>query len=264
MIISNILLLHFCLQGSNCVFCITRHDIFSLTLYYACVRLHCLIDVQSHFQESNNGEARFLLFDDQKVRPIGSWEDVKKECMKSLYQPVLLLYELQDSNTPAERLSHPHSTLPFRPHPDGVPETKESGSRNLCGSSSSSSSSSTTRHRVSDMDATAFISAQHTSAERHHAPAVTSSSSRQCASYSGKHHVPPLMAIKSFEKRFVTSYVALEYEKSKKRKLLGFLLDIDASSGQIVITGFHPHPKTGHQAILISCHSLLAYTFART
>jgi hypothetical protein len=241
------------------VFCITQHD--TMSIYYACVRSHSLIDLQSHFQESNNGEARFLLFDDQKVRPIGGWEDVKKECMKSLYQPVLLLYELQDSNTSAERLSHPHSTLPSRPHPDGVSETKESGSRNLC---SSSSSSSTTRHRVSDMDATASTSALHAPAERHHTTAVTSSSSRPCASYSGKHHVPPLMAIKTFEKRFVTSYVALEYEKSKKRKLLGFLHDIDASSGQIVITGFHPHPKTGYKAILISCHSLIAYAFART
>jgi hypothetical protein len=185
--------------------------------------------------------------------------------MKSLYQPVLLLYELQDSNTSVERLSHPHSTLPSRHHPDGVPETKDSGSRNLCSSSSSSSSSSsTTRRRVSDMDATASISALHTPAERHHAAAVTISSSRPCASYSGKHHVPPLMAIKTFEKRFVTSYVALEYEKSKKRKLLGFLHGIDTSSGQIVITGFHPHPKTGYKAILISCHSLIAYTFART
>ena len=169
---------------------------------------------------------------------------MKKECMKSLYQPVLLLYELQDSNTSAECLSHPHSTLSSRPHPDGVPETKESGSRNLC-CSSSSSSSSTARHRVSDINATASISALHTRAERHHAPAVTSSSSRPCASYSGKHHVPPLMAIKTFEKRFVTSYVALEYEKSKKRKLLGFQHNIDPSSGRIVITGFHPHPKTG-------------------
>jgi hypothetical protein len=185
---------------------------------------------------------------------------VKKECMKSLYQPVLLLYELQDSNTSAERLSHPHSTLPSRPHTGGVPETKESGFRNLC-SSSSSSSSSTTRHRVSDMDATASISALHAPAERHHTTTVTISSSRPCASYSGKHHVPPLMAIKTFEKRFVTSYVALEYEKSKKRKLLGFLHDIDASSGQIVITGFHVHPKTGYKAILTSCHLLIACTY---
>ena len=38
-----------------------------------------------------------MLFDDQKVRPLGGWEDVKKECLKSFYQPVLLLYELEDS-----------------------------------------------------------------------------------------------------------------------------------------------------------------------
>ena len=72
------------------------------------------------------------------------------------------------------------------------------------------------------------------------------------------------MAIKTFEKRFVTSYVPLEYEKSKKRKLLGFVHDIDASSGQIFITAFHPHPQTGDKAVITSCHSLIAYTFART
>lgn len=48
MIIINILLLYFCLKGLNCVFRITHHDVFSLTPYYACVRLHCLIDPQSH------------------------------------------------------------------------------------------------------------------------------------------------------------------------------------------------------------------------
>ena len=49
----------------------------------------------------------FLLFDDKKIRPLGGWDDVKKECLKSFYQPVLLLYELED---PMETLSKRFST----------------------------------------------------------------------------------------------------------------------------------------------------------
>lgn len=44
----------------------------------------------------------FLLFDDQRVRPIGNWADVINLCVRSLYQPVLLIYELEDRDvTPA-------------------------------------------------------------------------------------------------------------------------------------------------------------------
>jgi hypothetical protein len=51
----------------------------------------------SIFQERlKGGEVHFLLFDDQKIRPLGGWEAVKKECIKSCYQPVILLYELKD------------------------------------------------------------------------------------------------------------------------------------------------------------------------
>lgn len=51
----------------------------------------------SIFQERlQGGEVHFLLFDDQKIRPLGGWEAVKKECIKSCYQPVILLYELKD------------------------------------------------------------------------------------------------------------------------------------------------------------------------
>jgi hypothetical protein len=49
----------------------------------------------SIFQEYRPGEAQFLLFDDSNIRVIGTWSDVKAECLKSLYQPVLLLYELE-------------------------------------------------------------------------------------------------------------------------------------------------------------------------
>jgi hypothetical protein len=44
-------------------------------------------------------ESRFLLFDDQKIRPLGDWEAVKLECIKSRYQPVLLLYELDKASS---------------------------------------------------------------------------------------------------------------------------------------------------------------------
>ena len=74
-------------------------DLFPFKLYnkitaFLCISIfHCL---QDHSKEGGV-HAQFLLFDDQKIRPLGTWEDVKKECLKSLYQPVLLLYELQDS-----------------------------------------------------------------------------------------------------------------------------------------------------------------------
>ena len=218
-------------------------------------------NVKSIFQESNHGEARFLLFDDQKVRSLGGWEDVKKECLKSLYQPVLLLYELQDSSPSPVCKSNPQPSVPSRHRSNGVQETKESGTRNVCcsSSSSSSSSSSTTRNRASNVDTTPSISALHAAAKRHHAPDVTTSSSR-LASSSGKHHVPPLMVIKSFEKRHITSYVTLEYERSHKKKLLGFRHDMDAS-GRLVIIGFHPHPHTCLPSIFVSYLSLVFHSF---
>lgn len=37
----------------------------------------------------------FLLFDDHTIKDIGEWVDVKDRCIKSRYQPVLLLYELE-------------------------------------------------------------------------------------------------------------------------------------------------------------------------
>ena len=49
----------------------------------------------SIFQEYSPGEPRFLLFDDSRIRCLGNWADVKVECGRSLYQPVLLLYELE-------------------------------------------------------------------------------------------------------------------------------------------------------------------------
>lgn len=56
----------------------------------------------SIFQRSKllgtSGEAQYLLFDDINVREIGNWNDVKEECVKSHYQPVLLLYELESQS----------------------------------------------------------------------------------------------------------------------------------------------------------------------
>ena len=39
---------------------------------------------------------QFLLFDDQKVIKLGGWEEVKRECLRSSFQPVLLLYEIEN------------------------------------------------------------------------------------------------------------------------------------------------------------------------
>ena len=47
----------------------------------------------SIFQEFGTKEARFLLFDDKNVRPIGSWDAVVELALKARYQPVCLLYE---------------------------------------------------------------------------------------------------------------------------------------------------------------------------
>ena len=50
----------------------------------------------SIFQSRAPGHYQYLLFDDQSVKNIGSWEAVKEKCVKSCYQPVLLLYELEN------------------------------------------------------------------------------------------------------------------------------------------------------------------------
>jgi hypothetical protein len=41
------------------------------------------------------GSFEYLLFDDLSIKPIGDWEAVKAKCVRSCYQPVLLLYELE-------------------------------------------------------------------------------------------------------------------------------------------------------------------------
>lgn len=54
---------------------------------------------ESKQTENNAASGLFYLFDDQNVRPIGQWVDVVKLCLASIYQPVLLLYELESSST---------------------------------------------------------------------------------------------------------------------------------------------------------------------
>ena len=44
---------------------------------------------------SSNGDGDYLLFDDETISNIGNWDAVKIKCIKSCYQPVLLLYELE-------------------------------------------------------------------------------------------------------------------------------------------------------------------------
>lgn len=46
---------------------------------------------------TQSAEEMYFLFDDHRVRPIGSWGDVVKYCENSHYQPVLLLYELESN-----------------------------------------------------------------------------------------------------------------------------------------------------------------------
>jgi hypothetical protein len=65
----------------------------------------------SIFQEYSPGAAKFLLFDDQRIRPLGSWEDVKMECVRSCYQPVLLLYELEKPDATVDTITAPSGEL---------------------------------------------------------------------------------------------------------------------------------------------------------
>jgi hypothetical protein len=51
----------------------------------------------SIFQSRSVGVYEYLLFDDTTIKNIGDWEAVKAKCVKSCYQPVLLLYELVES-----------------------------------------------------------------------------------------------------------------------------------------------------------------------
>lgn len=58
------------------------------------------VSMFKEYTDDAQREGQFLLFDDHNIRVIGSWEDVKRECTRGRYQPVLLLYELEK---PAER-----------------------------------------------------------------------------------------------------------------------------------------------------------------
>lgn len=61
----------------------------------------------SIFQEWNPAAniCQYMLFDDSRIRRLGRWEDVKEECVRARYQPVLLLYETQPQQKP-------HSAVP--------------------------------------------------------------------------------------------------------------------------------------------------------
>jgi hypothetical protein len=59
----------------------------------------------SIFQAHGNEES-FILFDDHRIRLIGSWIDVIEECVKSRYQPVLLFYELEKVEQESQQQQH--------------------------------------------------------------------------------------------------------------------------------------------------------------
>ena len=66
----------YCLRGMVC--------------YYG---LHYISIFQS--RPDQEGVPQYLLFDDAHVRSLGSWGAVMAECVRSRYQPVLLLFELK-------------------------------------------------------------------------------------------------------------------------------------------------------------------------
>jgi hypothetical protein len=169
-------------------------------------------------ENTNGGEARFLLFDDQKIRPLGGWEEVKRECLKSLYQPVLLLYELQDTSTPRASYSHV----------DVRAACEEGGSHH------EPSPPSVLRQMFAEVDLATALSLS----ESH------SNDLSESASVEENSHLPPMMAVKIFEVRFPTAYITLKYETTCRRRMLGFEHNLD-EYGRVVIIGFMRHPDTG-------------------
>lgn len=68
----------------------------------------------SIFLDSAMGEEEtYLLFDDHRVRPMGSWEQAVSFCVASLYQPVLLLYELEKNSAvfSMDRIQQDYSSM---------------------------------------------------------------------------------------------------------------------------------------------------------
>jgi len=65
----------------------------------------------SIFQEHGTVKARFLLFDDKTVRPIGAWDEVVELAIKSRYQPVCLLYERSSRSRSRGGSVDMHSTV---------------------------------------------------------------------------------------------------------------------------------------------------------
>ncbi|CAM9480544.1 unnamed protein product, partial [Ectocarpus fasciculatus] len=68
------------------------HELCGLVCFYG---MHYIC----FFRDSSSSSA-FLLFDDARVRVVGSWGDVKEDCLRSRYQPVLLLYQLSQVPSP--------------------------------------------------------------------------------------------------------------------------------------------------------------------
>jgi hypothetical protein len=143
---------------------------------------------------------------------------VKRECLRSLYQPVLLLYELQDTSTPRASYSHL----------DVKTACEEGASHN------EPSAPSVLRQMFAEVDLATALS-------------LSESHSDDVAAYASveEHsHIPPMMAVKIFEVRFPTAYITLNYEKTCRRRMLGFEHNLD-ENGRIVIVGFMRHPDTG-------------------
>lgn len=64
----------------------------------------------SIFQDYSTMDEKFLLFDDARIIPIGSWTQVKKYCTRNCYQPVLLLYEREVANTSTDQSPSQHTS----------------------------------------------------------------------------------------------------------------------------------------------------------
>lgn len=157
---------------------------------------------------------------------------MKRECLRSLYQPVLLLYELQDTSTPRASYSHV----------DVRTACEEAASHHQA------SAPSVVRQMFAEVDLATALSLSESRADDEVAPPTSRTGNKYpCASASSAEnhsHIPPIMPIKIFEVRFTITYITLNYETTCKRRMLGFEHNLD-ENGRVVIIGFMRHPDTG-------------------
>ena len=161
---------------------------------------------------------------------------MKKECLKSLYQPVLLLYELQDTSSPRASCAHIDVTSSSHHEPSAPSALRQMFAEVDLATALSLSESHPD-------DGSAFASPAYRN-RNNDLISRTCSRSRADSPTENHSHIPPMMAVKIFEVRFTTAYITLNYDTTCKRRMVGFEHNLD-ENGRVVIIGFMRHPDTG-------------------